>query len=234
MMGDLGAAQAALEEVKVDSSKNEHVDEITVDDFFNVLIRALDNDKDVFDSEAEMTSDPWFGKQTFGGSPRGINLIDPWRFIDQIYGSPFGLNQGFGGAQMGQMPGYGVMQPSYGSSYGSPYGSSYGMPSYGAPSSYGPPSYGAPPSYGPPAYGALSYGQSPAPQPYGPAPTPHYPQYPQTPAHYPQTPAPYPQQPQVASPDVQPAAPVYPASPYDPQQPGAQQQPPYQPVTQQQ
>merc|ERR1719500_59387 len=167
MMGDLGAAQAALEEVKVDSSKNEHVDEITVDDFFNVLIGALDNDKDVFDSEAEMTSDPWFGKQLFGGHPSGINFIDPWRFIDQIYGSPFGMSGSFGGPQMPgygvmpQMPGYGGMPPMPG--YGGMQKTSYGAPSYGS-SSYGSPFYGAPPSYGAPtSYGAPpSYGKSPA------------------------------------------------------------------------
>merc|ERR550519_1048130 len=136
MFGGLGAAQAALEEVKVDSSKNEHVDEITVDDFFNVLIGALDNDKDVFDSEAEMTSDPWFGKQLFGGHPSGINFIDPWRFIDQIYGSPFGMSGSFGGPQM---PGYG-------------------------PPSYGPPGYG-PPSYGYAQSPAPYPAQSPAPYP---------------------------------------------------------------------
>ena len=54
--------QGPLQEVDLANTDN-HVDEITVDDFFDVLISALDSDKDVFESNKQMTSDTWFGKQ---------------------------------------------------------------------------------------------------------------------------------------------------------------------------
>ena len=38
------------------------VEEITVDDFFNSLIEALDNDKDVFEYQSDTYSHPLFGK----------------------------------------------------------------------------------------------------------------------------------------------------------------------------
>ena len=38
------------------------VTEITVDDFFNALIEALDNDKDVFEYQSDTYSHPFFGK----------------------------------------------------------------------------------------------------------------------------------------------------------------------------
>ena len=52
-------------QVKVEE-KEEHVDEISVDDFMDVLIKALDSDDDVFESRYEMTSDNWHGKQVTG------------------------------------------------------------------------------------------------------------------------------------------------------------------------
>ena len=52
-------------QVMVDE-KQEHVDEISVDDFMDVLIKALDSDDDVFESRYLMTSDNWHGKQVIG------------------------------------------------------------------------------------------------------------------------------------------------------------------------
>jgi len=91
MPGPMGVT--ALEEMGVGRSKNDHVDEITVDDLFDTLIAAIDNDKDMFEFNRELNSDPWFGKQMFGGRTDGYNFVNPWKFIDQIYGSPFGLSQ---------------------------------------------------------------------------------------------------------------------------------------------
>jgi len=105
--GALGAA--AIKQVGDAQSKHHHVEEITVDDLMKSLIMALDTDKEVFDYEREITSDPWFKKQGFGGMKSGFAFIDPWMFLDQIYGSPFGLSQ----AQMkyGQM--YGLPASSF-------------------------------------------------------------------------------------------------------------------------
>ena len=84
---DGGLGLAALEEIGHGNSKDRHVPEIVVDDLMMLLVDALDSDKDVFDSENEMTSDPHFGKQRWGsGDQNGFSFIDPWRFIDEIYG----------------------------------------------------------------------------------------------------------------------------------------------------
>jgi len=179
--GSLEQAAATLEEAPVGASKNHHVDEITVDDFFECLIGALDSDKDVFESDTEMISDPWFGKQMFGGGNAGVNMIDPWLFINQIYGSPYGMGGmntrfGFGASPYGA---FGPLPNAHGSPYG-PYGASPYSSPYG---SYGSSPYGAPPSpYG--SQGPAPYGQ--APPPYGQAPS-----YGQTPAAtYPPAPSP--------------------------------------------
>merc|ERR1712142_1216806 len=89
---DGGAALAALQGLGFGASKKDHVDEITVDDFFDAIIEALDNDKDVFEYNKEINSDSWFGKQSFGGLVDGFKFIDPKKFINRIYGSPFGLS----------------------------------------------------------------------------------------------------------------------------------------------
>ena len=83
----------ALEEVGVGQSKEHHTEEITVDDLMDVLIEALSKDKDAFDYNREINSDPWFQKQAFGGFTDKFSFIDPWKFIDQIYGTPFGMSQ---------------------------------------------------------------------------------------------------------------------------------------------
>ena len=60
---DAGEGLAALEALGYGSSRDDHVDEITVDDFFDAIIESLDNDKDVFEYNKEVNSDSWFGKQ---------------------------------------------------------------------------------------------------------------------------------------------------------------------------
>merc|ERR1719309_1559286 len=103
LKGMLG--MAALDQMGDGQSKDNHVEEITVDDLMTSLIDALDNDKDVFDYEKEVTSDPWFKKQGFGGLKNSFSFVDPWMFINQIYGSPFGLSNA---------------QSTYGRAYGMP------------------------------------------------------------------------------------------------------------------
>merc|ERR1712055_1082368 len=161
-------------------SKEGHVEEISMDDFMETLIEALDTDADVFESDRQITSDPWFGKQRFSLGPNGIKLGNPMDIFGDIYGNPgFGMPGGmgpfgpFGGrgpfGPMGRMGpygrgGYGVgfgspfgmggLPGGYGMGYGSPYGSPYGF------SNYGPRPYGQPQGFGqqPPASG-----QQPAP-----------------------------------------------------------------------
>merc|ERR1719158_2055607 len=158
---DGGATLAALQGLGFGSSKESHVDEITVDDFFDAIIEALDNDKDVFEYNKEINSDSWFGKQSFGGLVDGFNFIDPKKFINRIYGSPFGLAnaQAMFGMQYGipmnkfkKHTGFHQIMTGYSNPYGpGPQPSSYDPPSpYGQqPSSYHPPT---PPPYTPPVY----------------------------------------------------------------------------------
>jgi hypothetical protein len=77
-----------------DLSGVKKVDEITVDDFMSLLIDALDNDKDVYTHQSEITTDPILGKEKFSSGKGGINYIDPWIFIKQIYGNPYGMSLG--------------------------------------------------------------------------------------------------------------------------------------------
>jgi len=156
-------------------SKEGHVEEISMDDFMETLIEALDTDADVFESDRQITSDPWFGKQRFSLGPNGIKLGNPMDIFGDIYGNPgFGMPGGmgpfgpFGGrgpfGPMGRMGPYG--RGGYGGGFGSPfgmggfpggYGMGYGSP-YGSPygfSNYGPRPYGQPQGFGqqPPASG---------------------------------------------------------------------------------
>merc|ERR1719234_2017564 len=169
-------------------SKEGHVEEISMDDFMETLIEALDTDADVFESDRQITSDPWFGKQRFSLGPNGIKLGNPMDIFKDIYGNPgFGMPGGmgpfgpFGGrgpyGPMGRMGSYG--RGGFGSPYGmgrypgahgmgyrSPYGSPYSFSNYGPrPQGQG---YGRqPPAYGqqPPAYGQQPpvYSQQPEP-----------------------------------------------------------------------
>jgi len=168
----------ALEEIGVGKSKEAHTEEITVDDLMDVLIESLSKDKDVFDYNREINSDPWFQKQAFGGHTDKFSFINPWKFIDQIYGTPFGMSQasmtygnmygidakefkapakGFenvGHVVHQNMMGGGGYGPGFGGSYG---GGSYGGGSYG--NQYGSQSYNSPP-YGGNQYGGSQYGGS--------------------------------------------------------------------------
>merc|ERR1712055_868781 len=74
------------------NSKEGHVEEISMDDFMETLIEALDTDADVFESDRQITSDPWFGKQKFSLGPSGIKFADPMDIFNDIYGNPgFGM-----------------------------------------------------------------------------------------------------------------------------------------------
>merc|ERR1711872_1168733 len=143
MPGPVGVT--AIEEMGVGKSKEHHTEEITVDDVFDLLISALESEKDVFETNKEMSSDPWFGKETFGNTD-GFNLVNPWKFVDQIYGSPFGMSQarssygmmyGVSGNQFKKpAPGFGhIGTAGYGSHSG--YGSHGGMGGYGGYGSHG-------------------------------------------------------------------------------------------------
>merc|ERR1719500_1051296 len=225
-----GATLAALQGMGFGSSKDSHVEEITVDDFFDAIIEALDNDKDVFEYNKEVNSDAWFGKQSFGG------LVDGFKFINRIYGNPFGLAnaQAMYGMQYGiPMDKFkqhtGMHQTMTG--FANPYGPPPPPPHYAPPTppAYAPPT---PPAYAPPVYPQPPptpvaepeplpqplpepYPQQPLPEPYPQQPYPEpYPRQPY-PEPYPQQPLPepYPQQP-LPEPYPEP----YPQQPY-PQQP---------------
>merc|ERR1719250_461200 len=87
------------------NSKEGHVEEISMDDFRETLIEALDTDADVFESDRQITSDPWFGKQNFGLGPSGIKFGDPMDIFNDIYGNP-----GFGLGPYGPFGGRGPMR----------------------------------------------------------------------------------------------------------------------------
>merc|ERR1712055_848625 len=73
-------------------AKEGHVEEISMDDFMDTLIEALDTDADVFESDRQITTDPWFGKQRFSLGPNGIKLANPMSIFNDIYGNPgFGM-----------------------------------------------------------------------------------------------------------------------------------------------
>merc|ERR1711942_146024 len=223
---DGGATLAALQGLGFGASKNDHVDEITVDDFFDSIIEALDNDKDVFEYNKEINSDSWFGKQAFGGLVDGFKFIDPTKFINRIYGSPFGLANA---------------QAMFGMQYGIPMnkfqkhtGMHQTMTGYSNP--YGPP----PPS--PHATQPPSY-HPPTPSPYDPQPSSYHPPTPPpyTPPVYPgpipehhlenvAEPVPYPQPQPYPDPSTQHSPEPYP-QPYP--QP-EHQQPVYEPYPEQQ
>ena len=159
-----------------EESKEGHVEEISMDDFMETLIEALDTDADVFESDRQITSDPWFGKQKFSLGPNGIKLGNSMDIFNDIYGNPgFGMPGGMGAfgpwggrgpfGPMGKMGPYGR---GYGGGFGFPYGmggygggySKYGM-GYSSPygfSNYGPRPHRQPQGYGQPQ----AYGQSPA------------------------------------------------------------------------
>merc|ERR1719315_568161 len=184
---DGGATLAALQGMGFGSSKDSHVEEITVDDFFDAIIEALDNDKDVFEYNKEVNSDAWFGKQSFGGLVDGFKFINPMKFINRIYGNPFGLANA---------------QAMYGMQYGIPMhkfkqhtGMHQTMTGFANP--YGPPPqhYAAPPTpppYTPPVYPHPPPPAHPLPAPVEPVPEPIPEPLPHPPPHYPAQPVPEP------------------------------------------
>ena len=58
--GDIGLMADMMNAAK--GTDGDYVDEITVDDFFDSLIEALDNDKDVFEYKSDTYSHPLLGK----------------------------------------------------------------------------------------------------------------------------------------------------------------------------
>merc|ERR1712025_135481 len=202
---DGGATLAALQGLGFGASKNDHVDEITVDDFFDSIIEALDNDKDVFEYNKEINSDSWFGKQAFGGLVDGFKFIDPTKFINRIYGSPFGLANA---------------QAMFGMQYGIPMnkfqkhtGMHQTMTGFQNPYGPPPPSYKpappTPPPYVPPVYPGPIPEPEPRPEPvHEPIPEPVY-----------QYPAPYPEPTYVPYPEPEPYYPPPYAAPPPPPQP---------------
>ena len=85
--GQFGLMMQLMSDMGV--SETEPVEEITVDDFFNSLIEALDNDKDVFEYQSDTFSHPYFGKMV---SSRVIKLC----LLDKI---PFCLFIDYGWLQ---------------------------------------------------------------------------------------------------------------------------------------
>lgn len=67
------------------------VDEITVDDLFELMIEALEDDTDVKSYDAEYYTDPFLGKTRSGGLLADVSLPDPDIYFRLLYGSPYGL-----------------------------------------------------------------------------------------------------------------------------------------------
>merc|ERR1711934_932265 len=127
-------------------AKEGHVEEISMDDFMDTLIEALDTDADIFESDRQITSDPWFGKQKFSLGPNGIKFADPMDIFNDIYGNPgFGVPGGIGpyGPFGGRGPfgPIGRMKP-YGKSYGSYGKGGFGGHGVGGYGGYGMGGYG--------------------------------------------------------------------------------------------
>jgi hypothetical protein len=193
----LAANMQGMKEADYGSTKD-HVDEISIDDFFDVLIDALDTDADVFEADNQMISDPWFGQNYKKSSMPGIIFNDPMNIVNDIYGNPnFGIPGGYRGmggmgrySGMGGMGGYGGMGGMMGGyrgmgGYGGMggyrgmggLGGYRGMSPYGAMGGYGRPSYSP---YSQPGYGspysrpgfAAPYGQPAYGAPHGQQPAP--------------------------------------------------------------
>merc|ERR1719452_332584 len=92
MMSGLGGGMGGHVDLDEDVMES-GVDEISIDDFMDVLIDALNTDADVFESDRQITTDPWFGRQDIGLGPVGVKLDDPLDIFDDIYGNlNFGQN----------------------------------------------------------------------------------------------------------------------------------------------
>merc|ERR1712203_274620 len=77
---------------KKSSKHSSHVDEITVDDLFELMIEALEDDTDVKSYDAEYYTDPYLGKTRSGGLLADFDLPDPDYYFRLLYGNPWGLS----------------------------------------------------------------------------------------------------------------------------------------------
>jgi len=120
--GQFGMMMGLMNDMGV--SESEPVEEITVDDFFNSLIEALDNDKDVFEYQSDTFSHPYFGKMTMDGfnpltggllglmmgQTGGFNYPDPYQFINPMTSyNPYGYQ----GSQYSYSSQFGFPESSY-------------------------------------------------------------------------------------------------------------------------
>merc|ERR1719391_1059533 len=71
-----------------DYSKEDHVDEITVDDIFALMIDAMEKETDVKIYDADVTSDPYLGKTWSGGLFLDHHFPDPQPIFDELYRYP--------------------------------------------------------------------------------------------------------------------------------------------------
>jgi len=109
-------------------SKYDHVDEITVDDIFALMIDAMEKETDVKVYDADITSDPYLGKNWSGGLFVDHHLPDADHLFNELYAHPnhygpyphdlqlhygggYGGGYGIGGGHYG---GYGGHQGHYG------------------------------------------------------------------------------------------------------------------------
>jgi len=111
-----------------DHSKYDHVDEITVDDIFALMIDAMEKETDVKIYDADITSDPYLGKNWSGGLFVDHHLPNTDHIFNELYAHPnhYGhypydpyFGGGYGGGYGGHYPGFGH----YGSHQQSHYGS---------------------------------------------------------------------------------------------------------------
>jgi hypothetical protein len=105
-------------------------EEVTLDDMMDMMITALQEDKNVVSYDSTRTSNPWTGKsQYYNSSPFSANYLNPDVLIQKAF-SPYG----FGGF-------YGYGNNNYGNGYGgNNYGNGYGNNNYG--NGYGNNNYG--------------------------------------------------------------------------------------------
>jgi len=71
-----------------DYSKEDHVDEITVDDIFALMIDAMEKESDVKVYDADITSDPYLGKNWSGGLFVDHHFPDLEPIFDELYRYP--------------------------------------------------------------------------------------------------------------------------------------------------
>ncbi len=55
-----------------------------MDDLMHSLVEALSNDKDAYEYNSEVYSDPYTGKVRSGGERGGISFPDPGIFLSQV------------------------------------------------------------------------------------------------------------------------------------------------------